>query len=220
MRVQRPSNTPSSPASSPVVIITAWALLGDPMLRKFPAGRKPALTCEKEETMASVASLTACVLFLSAMLHVIVTDLRHRRIRNWLVAGSPRSICRWRSAAGTARRRDRPAASVAALLVFAAGFGAFAAGWVGGGDVKLAAVVRALARRRAGAAVPDLRVPFRRRAGARGAGGQALLPSDAAGAAPGDAQASGPRRLALPYGPALAMAGMVLLSQSPMASAL
>ncbi len=166
-------------------------------------------------TLASVAGLTACLLFFAAMLHVIVTDLRHRRIRNWLVAALAAVYAPLALACGLPGT-EIGFALVAALLVFAAGFGAFAAGWVGGGDVKLASVVALWL----GA---GLTLPFIIYASLFGGAlalavltGRALLRFTSSGAAP-EADA---RRMALPYGPALALAGMVLLSESAWVRAL
>jgi prepilin peptidase CpaA len=160
-------------------------------------------------TLADVASLTACLIFVAAMLHVIVTDLRYRRIRNWLVAGLAAAYLPFALLCGMTGA-EITLALVAALLVFAAGFGAFAAGWVGGGDVKLAAVVALWL----GA---QLTLPFLVYASLFGGAlalallaGRALLRRTASGTAPEPE----PSRLALPYGPALALAGLVLLSES------
>ena len=167
-------------------------------------------------TLASLASVLACLLFAGAMLHVAVTDLRTRRIRNWLVAALAAGYLPLALAAGL------PAAVMAtalggALLVFAAGFGCFAAGWIGGGDAKLAPVCvlwlgpdQALAFLALTSIIGGLmalalvatRALRRNRAVAGG--------SDApAGAAPD-----------LPYGPALAIAGLSLLGGSPWAGGL
>jgi prepilin peptidase CpaA len=161
-------------------------------------------------TLASAASLIACLLFTAGMVHVIVTDLRYRRIENWLVTGLTAAYLPLALAAGFPWMAVA-GAFIVGLLVFAAGFGAFAAGWVGGGDVKLAAVVALWL----GA---EQTVPFLIYASL--IGGALALALLAAGAvlrrnASATAPEAEPRRLALPYGPALALAGIVLLSQSP-----
>ena len=86
-----------------------------------------------------IAGLLAVAIFFAGMLHASITDLKRRRIANWtilallgaylpvaILAGLP-----WLTIATS---------FAAAALVFVAGFGAFCAGALGGGDVKLAAV--------------------------------------------------------------------------------
>lgn len=166
-------------------------------------------------TLASVAGLIACLLFFAAMLHVIVTDLRHRRIRNWLVAGLAVTYPPLALVCGIPGA-EIGFALVAGLLVFAAGFGAFAAGWVGGGDVKLAAVVTLWLG--AGQTLPFL-IYASLFGGALALAlltGRALFRFIASGPAPEVEM----HRLSLPYGPALALAGMVLLSESAWVKAL
>jgi prepilin peptidase CpaA len=90
-------------------------------------------------TLAHFASVLACILFASAMLHVVVTDIRHRRIRNWLIAAMIAVFGPFTVAAGLPPQESAMALG-AATVVFVAGFGCFAAGWVGGGDAKLAPV--------------------------------------------------------------------------------
>ncbi len=162
-------------------------------------------------TTIAPASVVACILFVAAMLHVIVTDLRSRRIRNWLVAALAAAYLPLAFAAGL------PAAVVvtglgAALLVFAAGFACFAAGWIGGGDAKLAPVCVLWLG-------PDQALPFLALTSLFG-GVMALaliagwaMHRSRAPAAGADAKAL--PRPALPYGPALAIAGLILLGNSP-----
>ena len=90
-------------------------------------------------TAIPFANVLACVLFVGAMLHVVATDLLHRRIRNWLIAALIAAYAPLAIAAGVPP--DEAAMAVlAAALVFGACFGCFAAGWMGGGDAKLATV--------------------------------------------------------------------------------
>lgn len=155
-------------------------------------------------------------LFGAAMLHVIVTDLRHRRISNWLVAALAAIWPPLALAAGVPAA-EMMTATAAALLVFAAGFGCFAAGWIGGGDVKLAAVA---ALWLGAGQTPG----FLLLASLLGAAlTLALLLAGACRSlcgltAPGFADRS--RSRSVPYGPALAAAALALLPGSPLASAL
>src|SRR5690606_29414132 len=88
---------------------------------------------------ATIPALLACGLFGAGMLHAAVTDLRHRRIRNWLVAALAAAWAPMAIVVGVPGDQ-MVASALAAALVFFAGFGCFSAGWLGGGDVKLAAV--------------------------------------------------------------------------------
>lgn len=167
-------------------------------------------------TLTSFASGLACMLFIGAMLHVFATDMRHRRIRNWLVASLAASYLPLALAAGLPGAQI--AASIgAALVVFAAGFGCFAAGWIGGGDAKLAPVCVLWLGANQTLSYIVLTSLF----GAALA--LALLVTGAvrrrhAGAA--TLEAGPPERLALPYGLALSLAGLVLLRNSPWIEAL
>lgn len=176
-------------------------------------------------TLTSIASVLACIVFVGAMLHVIATDMRDRRIRNWLVGTMAGLYAPLALAAGLSGA-EIAAGLLAALLVFASGFGCFAAGWIGGGDAKLAPVCVLWL----GA---DQALPFLALISVLGGGlALALVVTGAlrrrrtaafAGALGTDPLASGapPRpRLVLPYGPALALAGLILLSDSPWANAL
>ena len=98
-----------------------------------------------------------------AMLQAIVSDLRDRRIRNWLVAALAAVYWPLSLAAGIPAT-EIVASAAAAALVFAGGFGFFAAGWVGGGDVKLAAVAALWLGAALAAAVPAADLRARRRA--------------------------------------------------------
>jgi prepilin peptidase CpaA len=167
-------------------------------------------------TATAIASMLACVLFVAAMLHVVVTDLRSRRIRNWLVAALAAAYLPLAIGAGL----PSPVIAAglgAALLVFAAGFGCFAAGWVGGGDAKLAPVCVLWLG-------PDQTLPFLALTSIFGGIMALALVATCAlhrsRVAVAGAESPVMPRPALPYGPALAVAGLVLLVDSPWASAL
>ena len=78
-------------------------------------------------------------IFFSGMLHASLTDIKHRRIGNWTVLAL---VVTWLPVALIA---DLPNYALmgsvsAAFLVFVLGFLCFLKGWLGGGGVKLAAV--------------------------------------------------------------------------------
>jgi len=81
----------------------------------------------------------AVVIFFSGMLHASLTDLKHRKITNFTILAL---LALWLPVAViTGLPWDAMVTSVfAAVLVFILGFGCFCMGWVGGGDVKLAAI--------------------------------------------------------------------------------
>lgn len=173
-------------------------------------------------TFAYLASVLACILFAGAMVHVIVTDLRTRLIRNWLVGSLVAAYLPLALAAGLPSGLVATALG-AALLVFAAGFGCFAAGWIGGGDAKLApACVLWLG--------PEQALPFLALTSLLGGCMAVALvvvlalrrsrPIPAPGTALAGADAPAQPRPSLPYGPALAIAGLILLGDSPWAGAL
>lgn len=157
----------------------------------------------------SIAHL-ACLAFSAAMLHATATDLRHRRIRNWLVsalavAWAPMAL------AASVPATEMAAALGAAALVFIAGVGCFSAGWLGGGDVKLAAA--AVLWLGAGQALDFLLV-------ASVLGGALAAVTLVTGRRGGAGEQSARPRRPVPYGPALAGAGLALLQGSPLAAAL
>ncbi len=176
---------------------------------------------------AVAAALLASAAFGLGMLHAIVTDLRHRRIRNWLVAALAAGWAPLALAAGIPAA-EMAAAAAAAILIFAAGFGCFVAGWLGGGDVKLASVVVlwlgagqapdfVLLSSVLGAVLTGLLVLVQLGIGAPARSPAAPTPG------PVPCQQTGrPHRQAswtVPYGPALAVAGLALLPCSPWAAA-
>lgn len=81
----------------------------------------------------------AMVIFFSGMLHASITDLQHRKIANFTIMVL---LGLWMPVAFVAGLPwDAMLTSVlATMLVFILGFGCFCMGWLGGGDVKLAAV--------------------------------------------------------------------------------
>jgi prepilin peptidase CpaA len=167
-------------------------------------------------TATAIANMLGCVLFVAAMLHVVVTDLRHRRIRNWLVAAMIAVYAPLTIAAGLPPG-ETGEALCAAALVFAAGFVCFSAGWIGGGDAKLApACVLWLGA--------DQALPFLALTTLFGGvmalvflAVHAIRRRHAVAVGP---EGPAPHRPTLPYGMALALAGLILLRDSPWAAAL
>jgi prepilin peptidase CpaA len=158
---------------------------------------------------AALPEMLACGVFAGGMLHAAFTDVRCRRIRNWLVAALAVAWAPLAIAAGLSVGQIG-CSLLAAALVFAGGFGCFCAGWLGGGDVKLATV--AVLWLGAGQALPFLVLTAL-------IGGalsllllalQRLSPLVAGGRAGASAI---PQEV--PYGLALAMAGIGLLNGSP-----
>lgn len=83
--------------------------------------------------------ITAAIVFMGAMMHVMYTDLTQQRIYNWAILMLLSLYFPLALSAGF----DLQAVAMAsgtAMIVFMAGLGCFSAGWLGGGDVKLAAV--------------------------------------------------------------------------------
>lgn len=199
-------------------------------------------------SVAALAAALACVIFAAGMFHAAVTDLRCRRIRNWLVVALGAS---WAPLALVAGIPPTVMAGslLAAALVFAAGFGCFAAGWLGGGDVKLGAVavlwlgagqavdfLLLTAALGAGLGLPLLvfgRIarstpPRAGRAGVQPSGSQGAWSTEprpmvvrSTGSRTSGARSpeSGAGPRELPYGPALGIAALVLLQGSPWAAA-
>ena len=170
-------------------------------------------------TLTSVAGALACLLFVGAMLHAVATDMLHRRIRNWMVAAMAAGYLPLALAAGLSA--DQIATGfVAALLVFAGGVAFFAAGWIGGGDAKLAPVCVLWL----GA---DQALPFLLLTSLLGGAlalafviTGALRRGRAAAGAAGAPTTTQPAPTALPYGLALAIAALTLLRDSPWVAAL
>lgn len=168
-------------------------------------------------SVAALAAVLACVLFCAAMLHAAFTDLRQRRIANWLSMALALSWAPMGLAAGWSGSQ-LAAALMGAALVFFAGFGCFAAGWLGGGDVKLATV--AVLWLGAGQTIAFLLLAAL--LGATLAWPLLLFGRRSAwfvsGQAEGEAGSVEARQV--PYGPALAFTGIALLRGSPWAEVL
>jgi prepilin peptidase CpaA len=165
-------------------------------------------------TTGGASALVACGIFAAGMIYATVTDLRHRRIRNWLVTAL--AICWAPMAIAAGLTVGQMAGSMlASVLVFAAGLGIFSAGWLGGGDVKLAAV--AVLWLGAGQAVSFLFLTALLGAALSLVvlAARWLRPFAADGRTGAEASAR-----EVPYGPALALAAIGLLNGSPWSAAL
>lgn len=81
----------------------------------------------------------AALMFPGLMILAGVLDLTTMRIPNWLVVALLAGYAAAAPAAGLGLYPIGYAAAVA-MIVFVAGFGCFAMGWIGGGDAKLAPV--------------------------------------------------------------------------------
>lgn len=81
----------------------------------------------------------ASLVFMGAMIHVMYTDLTQQRIHNWIIIGLVAVYLPLGLAAGF-DLEDLAMGFGAGLIVFMAGFGCFAMGWLSASDVKLAAV--------------------------------------------------------------------------------
>lgn len=88
--------------------------------------------------LGSASTITAAIVFMGAMIHAMYTDLTQERIHNWTILAMLALFVPLASTAGVGFNEITLAFGTA-LVVFMAGFGCFAAGWLGGGDVKLAA---------------------------------------------------------------------------------
>ncbi len=167
-------------------------------------------------SLTTSASVLACILFVGAMLHVVATDLLYRRIRNWVITALIAAYAPLAIAAGVPPG-EAAMAVLAAAVVFAAGFGCFAAGWIGGGDAKLAPVC--VLWLGADQALPFLVLTSL-------LGGVLALALLAIGALRrGHAAGVGTEPLrtiapTLPYGLALAAAALILLRESPWVAAI
>ena len=87
----------------------------------------------------SASVLAAAAIFMGAMIHVIYTDLTQQRIPNRIVLLLLAAFLPLAAVSGFSFQTIAFAIG-SAILIFVAGFGCFYAGWLGGGDVKLAAV--------------------------------------------------------------------------------
>ena len=157
--------------------------------------------------MASVEAsvVTAAVVFMGAMLHVMYTDLTRQRIYNASMLFLLASYFPLALASGFSLEAIAMAIGTG-LIVFMAGFGCFSAGWLGGGDVKLGAVsalwlgpevvISYLLWTAILGSMVTLSILLLRRKRALEAG----IPYD--------------RAAALPYGPGMALAAIILFPQS------
>lgn len=170
------------------------------------------VTFEGQMLITTLASLAAAMTFLGAMLFATVSDLRSRRIPNWLVAGLTLVYPVLALPAGLSPMEVVLSFMVAAITL-GAGLLCFSKGWLAAGDVKLASVVVLWL----GA---ELALPY-------------LLLSAVFGAMLAFAALVGVRLMAragrgdtslredgVPYGPALAGAGLLIFQISPFAAAL
>lgn len=85
------------------------------------------------------SAFTASILFMGAMIHVLYTDLTQERIHNWLILSLLTVYFPLAMTAGFSLPHIAMSVGTG-MIVFMAGLGCFSAGWLGGGDVKLAAV--------------------------------------------------------------------------------
>ena len=149
--------------------------------------------------------VTAALVFMGAMMHVMYTDLTRQRIYNSVILVLLGLYFPLALTAGFSL--DFVALSLGTgLVVFLGGFACFSAGWLGGGDVKLAAVSAVWLG--PGTVIPFLlwtailgsivtvSIMVLRRKRAQEAG----LPFD--------------RAASLPYGPGMALAAIILFPQS------
>ena len=157
-------------------------------------------------TLPALSTGAACCLFVAGLLHAAVTDLMSRRIVNATVLALLAGYLPLALGAGLGWTVIITSA-IAAVLVFGIGFACFCAGWMGGGDVKLAAV--AVLWIGAGQVVPYLLL-----AAVFGALITLLflgLDRWQNGAGANDP----PSADGIPYGPGLVLAGLALFSTSP-----
>ena len=162
--------------------------------------------------ITTLASMVAAMLFLLAMIYVTISDLRTRRIPNWLVIVLGLAYLPLAWIAGHSAPDIAINIGVGAV-VFAVGVFLFARGWIGGGDVKLAAV--SVMWLGAGLALPYVLLTSIFGAGFALAGllGLHLLARKGRGE-------SRPVDGKMPYAPGMACAGLLLLQISPWAEAL
>ena len=162
--------------------------------------------------ITTLASLAAAMLFLLAMVYVTISDLRFRRIPNWIVVALGLAYVPLAVVAG------HPATDMAfnlgaGALVFAVGLFLFAKGWIGGGDVKLAAV--SVIWLGAGLALPYILLTS--------LFGAAFVLASLVGLhilARKGGDTGRPVDGRMPYGPGMACAGLLLLQISPWVEAL
>lgn len=158
-----------------------------------------------------IATLPALVLFFAAMMHASISDLLHRKIANWLVGGL--ALCFLPMGLALGLPVMTMVISIAtAVAIFGVGFAFFCKGWIGGGDVKLAAVCVLWL----GAAQL---IPFLVVAAVFG-GVLSLAFMGAARYARAQGLSHKADTIELPYGPALASAAVVLFGSSQWVTAI
>lgn len=162
--------------------------------------------------VSTLASVVATLVFILAMLYVTVTDLRTKRIPNWLMITLAVAYLPLALAAGYAPE-DMVLNLGAAAVVFAAGLYCFSRNWIGGGDVKLAAVT--VLWLGAALAVPYVLLTAIFGAVFTIAAIVGLRMLARAGHEGGSLREGG-----LPYGPGMACAALLLFQVSPWANAL
>lgn len=162
--------------------------------------------------VTTFSSIIAVMVFLTAMILVTVLDLRTRRIPNWLLIllAAAYPPLAWFAGFDPVHMATSLGA---AALTFAAGLYLFARGWVGGGDVKLAAVV--VMWLGAALALPYLLLTsvFGGLFALAGLFGLWL-------AARRSGDGARPVETRMPYGPGMACAGLLVLQVSPWMSML
>ena len=109
---------------------------------------------------------------LAACAVAVATDVTTRRIPNWLTGLLAVAALAFHAMHGW---RELAASIVALVVVMFLGFLAFSMGWLGGGDVELAAAVGRGLRVPRRRSVPDLHGDRRGRAGDRGRHGDGPL---------------------------------------------
>ena len=162
--------------------------------------------------ITTLASMAAAMLFLVAMIYVTISDMRTRRIPNWLVIALGLAYLPLAWVAGHSSI-DMAVNIGAGAVMFAVGVVLFAKGWIGGGDVKLAAV--SVMWLGAGLALPYVLLTslFGAAFALAGLLGLHLMARKGHG---------GTRTIdsKMPYAPGMACAGLLLLQVSPWAEAL
>lgn len=162
--------------------------------------------------ITTLASTIAAMLFLVAMLFVTISDLRSRRIPNWVVLTL---VAVYAPLAWTAGYQplDMALNLGVALLVFCGGLFLFAKGWIGGGDVKLAAATVLWLGM-------SLAVPYLLLTAVFGAAFTLAALIGLRFMSKAKDTTSKLRQDGLPYAPGMACAGLLLFQISPWANAL
>lgn len=157
-------------------------------------------------TLPALSTGAASCLFVLGLLHAATTDFLGRKIVNTTVLALLAGYLPLAIGAGLGWTVIVTSA-VAALLVFGIGFGCFCAGWIGGGDVRLASV--AVLWIGAGQVLPFLLLS------AIFGALLAVLMIGLSRWQSGRGGADIPAPDGIPYGPGLVLAALVLFSTSP-----